>query len=240
MNAPFQSGRGILVEPPVDRKALLNESLRRRIISMELAPGATVDEVSLAEEFGLSRPPVREMMRELAAEGFLELEPNRPARVAAMSYQTLRGFFLAAPLVYVATTQLAASDATPAEIESLKAVQLQFRKAIADKDVVSRVFYNDQFHLEIGMMAHNAYLMPSLRRLLIDHARLGMTFYQDPPTPDMQQTLLQAVEQHDQIIDALERRDAEGAGDLVRAHMDLSRRRMTDYAVPEGLDVPLS
>lgn len=240
MNAPFQIGRGILAEASVDRKALLNESLRRRIISMELAPGATVDEVSLAEEFGLSRPPVREMMRELAAEGFLELEPNRPARVAAMSYQTLRGFFLASPLIYVATTQLAAANATPAEIESLKAVQLQFRQAIADCDVASRVFHNDRFHLEIGMMAHNAYLMPSLRRLLIDHARLGMTFYQDPPTPDMQQTLQAAVEQHDEIIEALERRDADGAGDLVRAHMDLSRRRMADYAVPEGLDVPLS
>lgn len=239
MNATVLNGLESLAPPP-DRKALLNDSLRRRIVSMELEPGSVVDEVSLADEFGLSRPPVRELMRQLAAEGFLELEPNRPARVTAMSYQTLRGFFLAAPLIYVATTQLAAVNATRKEIEALKQVQLRFRAAINDHDVSSRVFYNDQFHLEIGNMAHNAYLMPSLRRLLIDHARLGMTFYQDPPAPDMVETMDEAVRQHDEIIEAIERRDGETAGELVRAHWDLSRRRMADYALPEGLDISLS
>jgi DNA-binding GntR family transcriptional regulator len=207
---------------------------------MELEPGSVVDEVSLADEFGLSRPPVRELMRQLAAEGFLELEPNRPARVTAMSYQSLRGFFLAAPLIYVATTQLAAANATRKEIEALKDVQRQFRAAIDDHDVASRVFYNDQFHLEIGNMAHNAYLMPSLRRLLIDHARLGMTFYQDPPAPDMVETMDEAVRQHDEIIEAIERRDSDTAGELVRAHWELSRKRMADYALPDGLDISLS
>src|SRR5262252_4099914 len=84
--------------PSGDRKNVMAETLRRRIVSMELAPGAIVDELALAEEFGLSRPPVRELMRQMAAEGYLELEPNRPARVSPMSYQSLRSFFLAAPL----------------------------------------------------------------------------------------------------------------------------------------------
>ena len=100
----------------VDRKVTLGETLRRRIVSMELAPGAVVDEQQIAEEFGLSRPPVRELMRQLAAEGYLELEPNRPARVTSMDLQSLRTFFQAAPLIYIATTQLAATSATPAEI----------------------------------------------------------------------------------------------------------------------------
>lgn len=57
------------VEPSIDRKAVLGEALRRRILSMELAPGAVVDELALCDEFGLSRPPVRELMRQMAAEG---------------------------------------------------------------------------------------------------------------------------------------------------------------------------
>jgi DNA-binding GntR family transcriptional regulator len=130
----------------VDRKVLLNETLRRRITGMELAPGAVLDEVGLAEEFGLSRPPVRELMRQLAAEGYIELEANRPARVAAMSYQSMRSFFLAAPLIYVATTQLAAQHATAQEIAELKLIQAQFRTAIEQNDVVGRVHFNDQFH----------------------------------------------------------------------------------------------
>lgn len=227
------------LNPSTDRKVLLTETLRRRIVSMELPPGATIDEVSLSEEFGLSRPPVRELMRQMAAEGYIELEPNRPARVAPMSYQSLRSFFLAAPLIYVATTQLAAVNATPEDIATLKAVQARFRKAIEDNDVQARVLHNEQFHYEIGRMAHNNYLMPSLRRILIDHARLGKIFYRPPATTDMRHDLEQAVVQHDQIIEAIEKHDAQGAGELVRSHMELSRRRMAEYVVPEGMEVPL-
>lgn len=223
----------------VDRKVLLNETLRRRITGMELAPGAVLDEVGLAEEFGLSRPPVRELMRQLAAEGYIELEANRPARVAAMSYQSMRSFFLAAPLIYVATTQLAAQHATAQEIAELKLIQAQFRTAIEQNDVAGRVHFNDQFHHAIGKMAHNDYLMPSLRRLLIDHARMGQVFYRQPTGDDMRGNLDTAMHQHDQIIAAIERRDVQGAGELVKAHWELSRQRMTDYVVPTGMVLPL-
>ncbi|MFJ3056194.1 GntR family transcriptional regulator [Herbaspirillum sp. NPDC087042] len=225
--------------PSGDKKALLLETLQRRIVSMELAPGASLDEVALSEEFGLSRPPVRELMRQMAAEGYLELEPNRPARVAPMSYDSLRSFFLAAPLVYVATTQLAAHHGSAEEVERLKQIQTRFRIAIEEGDLQGRIVHNERFHYEIGRMARNSYLMPSLRRVLIDHARLGKVFYRNPSTPDMEKDLLTAVNQHDQIISAIEKRDANAAGELVRAHMELSRRRLSEYVVPEGLNIPL-
>lgn len=228
----------LLADAP-DRKTVLGETLRRRIVGMELAPGAVVDETALSEEFGLSRPPVRELLRQMAAEGYIELEANRAARVSSMNFQSLRNFFLAAPLIYIATTQLAAANATAEEINTLKQIQKRFRAAIKEHDVEKRVIYNDQFHLEIGKMAHNSYLMPSLRRLLIDHARLGKIFYRHPTTRDMQKDLDRAVEQHDQIIEAIERRDAEAAGGLVRTHLDLSRVRMSEYAAPQGVEVPL-
>lgn len=223
-----------------DRKALLSEALRRRILSMELAPGAVVDELALCDEFGLSRPPVRELLRQIAAEGYIELEANRAPRVAAMSHESLRAFFLAAPLVYIATTQLAATRATEAEIEELRRIQALFREAIEEQHVENRVIYNDEFHLEIGKMAHNDYLMPSLRRVLIDHARLGKIFYRHPTTVDMQKDLELACDQHDQIIEAIARHDTEAAGQLIREHMELSRRRMAEYAAPEGMEVSLA
>jgi len=223
-----------------DRKALLAEALRRRILSMELAPGAVVDELALCDEFGLSRPPVRELLRQIAAEGYIELEANRAPRVAAMSHESLRAFFLAAPLVYIATTQLAATRATEAEIAELRQIQARFRQAIEEQHVENRVIYNDEFHLEIGKMAHNDYLMPSLRRVLIDHARLGKIFYRHPTTVDMQKDLELACDQHDQIIEAIARHDTEAAGQLIREHMELSRRRMAEYAAPEGMEVSLA
>ena len=130
-----------------------------------------------------------------------------------MSHDSLHAFFLAAPLIYIATTQLAATHASEAEIETLKAIQEDFRKAIEEKHVENRVIHNDAFHLEIGRMAHNDYLMPSLRRLLIDHARLGKIFYRHPTTDDMQRDLELACDQHDQIVDAIQRRDPDAAAD---------------------------
>jgi DNA-binding GntR family transcriptional regulator len=227
-------------EPGGDRKGQLGEALRRRILSMELKPGAVVDELALSTEFGLSRPPVRELLRQMAAEGYLDLEPNRAARVSAMSHDSLRSFFQAAPLIYVATTQLAAAVASASDIAALRETQARFKQAIARNDIDGRVHYNDRFHLEIGKIAGNAYLMPSLRRLLLDHARLGKIFYRAGSPTDMQRDLSTAVDQHDLIIDAIERKDAQAAGELVRAHMELSRRRMAEYAMPAGLEVSIS
>jgi DNA-binding GntR family transcriptional regulator len=224
--------------PSQDRKTALGQALRHRILSMELAPGASLDEVALAEEFGLSRPPVRELMRQMAAEGYIELEANRAARVASMNYDSLRNYFLAAPLIYVATTKLAAMHANQPEIDGLKRIQERFRATVEGNVVDERVLQNDQFHYAIGKMAHNPYLLPSLCRLLIDHARLGKTFYQ-PRDERMEAELSEAVQQHEDIIDAIQRRDAEAAGEIVRAHVYLARRNMASYVAPEGVAVPI-
>ncbi|REF73098.1 GntR family transcriptional regulator [Paracoccus pantotrophus] len=220
----------------IDKKQVLALELRRRILLMEIAPGAVIDEQELAEEFGLSRPPVRELMRQMAGEGYIELEANRPARATSMSYHALRDFYLVAPMIYIASTRLAAENARPADIAKLRRIQDEFRAAVEGGDVDARIFANDAFHLEIGNIARNAYLLPSLRRLLIDHARIGRTYYRDDVSDKAE--LATAAAQHDQIIDAIERRDPETAGRIVQAHLELSRRNMAAYAVPEGMEIP--
>jgi len=219
-----------------DRKAALGDALRRRILTMQIAPGAVLDEVALSEEFGLSRPPVRELMRQMAGEGYIELEANRPARVTSMNYHSLRDFFLVAPMIYIATTKLAAEVASKADMDGLKAIQRQFRQAAIAGDVDGRIFSNNEFHLEIGKIARNDYLIPSLTRLLIDHGRIGRTFFRNDPAAREQLDV--AADQHDQIIDAIERHDPEEGGRLIRAHLDLSRRNMAAYAAPEGMEMP--
>lgn len=216
-----------------DRRQLLIAALRRRILTMQLAPGAVLDEYALAEEFGLSRPPVRELMRQMAGEGYIELEPNRPARVTGMGYRDLRDFFLFAPLCYVASTRLAAERRTEADLDRLRQIQSEFRTAIAAGDVEARVFLNDAFHLTIGEVAGNAYILPSLRRCLIDHARIAKSFYED--LPGLQPERDEAADQHDQIIAAIAARDPDAAEAIVRAHLDLSRANIARYATPEAM-----
>lgn len=218
-----------------DRKGILAETLVHRILTMQLEPGAVLDEVALSEEFGLPRPPVRELMRQMAGEGYVDLETNRAARVSIMSYQTLRDFLIVAPMIYVGTTKLAALNHNARDLEVLKQTQQKFRQAIADGHVENRVIFNHQFHLNIGKMAHNQYLLPSLKKLLIDHARIGKIFYRQNGDSRIQKGQETAARQHDQMIEAIEARDAGRAGDLVRAHLEVFRSDVALYAVPSGM-----
>lgn len=221
-----------------ERKKALRESLRRSVLVMSLRPGEDLDEAELSEKFELSRTPLREVFRELAGEGFLELRAGRGARVAEMSYATLRDFFLAAPLIYGAILRLAAENATAAQIEALKEAQDVFCAALRSGAPQERALANNRFHELTGEMAGNVYLLPSFRRLLIDHARIGMTFYK-PRNNEMAGNLAEASAQHDAIIAAIEARDSEEAARLALEHWNLSRGQIETFVMPEALDVAL-
>lgn len=220
------------------KKTVCVEDLRRKILTQELEPGVYLDETELAEEYGISRPPLRETLRQLAGEGYVVLHENRGAQVAPMTHKTLRNFFVAAPMIYAATTRLAAQNATPAQIAKLKQVQVSFRKAIADGVAADRALLNERFHSVIGEMADNEFLMPSLRRLLIDHTRIGMTFY-NPRQTQMTDTQAVAADQHDQFIALIEAGDADAAADLAVAHWELSRAQIENFVTPESIQIPL-
>ncbi len=220
------------------RKAALFAHLKRAIMTLELRPGADLDEATLSEEFSLSRTPLREVLRQLAGDGYVDLRENRGARVSEMSHTTLRDFFLAAPMIYGAVLQLAAANATKAQIEALKSAQVAFRGALRGGSGVDRALANSRFHEITGDMADNIYLLPSFQRLLIDHARISMTFY-SPQDNAMADNVSLAADQHDAIIAAIEARDEAAAGQLAIDHWNLSRNQIELFVMPAGLDLPL-
>ncbi len=212
--------------------------MRQMILTQVLAPGADLDEASLSARWNLSRTPLRDMLRQLAGEGYVEIRENRGARVAEMSHTTLRSFFQAAPMIYGAILRLAAENATPLQIAELKAAQAHFKDMLENGDVAARALANNRFHEVTGQMAANPYLLPSFQRLLIDHARISMTFY-GAAGPEAHSTRSKASAQHDQIIAAIEARDAKAAADLAVAHWNLSRDRIEQFVMPAGLDMAL-
>ncbi|RWO34869.1 MAG: GntR family transcriptional regulator [Mesorhizobium sp.] len=214
------------------------EDLRRRILTEKLEPGSYLDETEIAESYGMSRPPVRELLRQLAGEGYVVLHENRGAQVVPMNHKTLRNFFIAAPMVYAAIGRLAAQNATPPQIMRLKDTQLLFRAAIRDGDTEQRALTNERFHSIMGEMADNEFLMPSLKRLLIDHTRIGMTFY-SPRNADLAAQRATAVQQHDQFIELIDAGDAEGCAELSIAHWELSRAQIESFVAPATFFVPL-
>ena len=220
------------------KKATCLEALQKRILTQDLAPGSYLDETLIAEKYEISRPPLREILRQLAGEGYVVLHENRGAQVAPMTHKTLRNFFVAAPMIYAAVTRLAAEHATTAQIISLKECQWAFRQAIKNGNAAERAIGNERFHSIIGDMADNEFLIPSLRRLLIDHTRIGMTFY-DPRKADMACISATAADQHDQFIDLIEAGDAEAAANLAVAHWELSRAQIESFVTPPSIQYPL-
>lgn len=221
-----------------DKKAKLIEELRRDVLTLALEPGVDLDEASLAEKYGLSRTPLRDAFRELAGEGYVSIHQNRGARVADMSHRTLRDFFLAAPMIYSAVTQLAAENATSDQIAELKEAQEAFKAALRNGNAADRTMANTRFHVITGEMAGNVYLTPSLNRLLIDHARISMTFYQ-PRNSRMADNVVLASAQHEGIIRAIENGDAPRAAQLALDHWELSRGQIELFVMPTALDAGL-
>lgn len=221
-----------------DRKARAYVQLKREIMTLARTPGSDLDEVRLSEEFGLSRPPLREVLRQLAGEGYVEIKDNRSARVSEMSHKTLRDFFLAAPMIYSAVGRLAAQNATETQIQALREAQAVFRKALASGDVAERSYANARFHAIVGEMADNTFLLPSLHRLLIDHTRIGMTFCR-PRDRRMSDRLEKASAQHEAMIEAIESGDEEKVARLTIEHWNLSRRNIEMFVTPREMDLPL-
>jgi DNA-binding GntR family transcriptional regulator len=215
-------------------KTALYEKLKRQILTLELSPDHDLDEATLSEEYGISRTPVREVLRQLAGEGFVDIRENRGARVIPMNHATLRDFFLVAPMIYEAVGRLAVQNFTAAQMAQLQECQDRFRTAVQKRHPEVMVVENNRFHAIVGEMSGSTFLKPSLSKLLIDHARIGHTFFR-PSNEEMEADLAKSCQHHDEIIQAIARRDEVAVVHLTFEHWELSRVNMEMFIAPSRL-----
>lgn len=215
-------------------KQRLYDDLTRKILTMELEPGAALDETSLSEKYGMSRTPLREVFRQLAGEGYIHIRRNRGTFVSPMTYKGMQNFFATAPPIYALMGRLAAKNSQPFQVQRLREVQTNFRNALEENSVEGLTFWNVRFHFIIGEMADNQYLMPSLERLLIDQARIGQTFW-SARTEEMRQRIYKAADQHDKMIELIEAGEEEAVVTLTLEHWDLSSDQMEKFVRPNSL-----
>ena len=209
--------------------------LRRQILTMELSPSHPLDEASLCESFGLSRTPMREVLRQLSGEGYTQIRENKGAIVSPMDHKSMRNFFLSAPMIYAAISRLAAQSATAKQVDALADIQAKFKEEVARRSVDGMVYYNDRFHHQIGLMSDNPYLMPSLQRLLIDHARIGQTFW-TRKSHETAEKISTASEHHDAFVEVFAAGDEEEAVRLTLEHWELSHKYMDLFIHPQPLE----
>jgi DNA-binding GntR family transcriptional regulator len=214
---------------PAGRSRLtLAEELRLQladdIVRGLLAPGGALDETELARRFGVSRTPVREAIRQLAASGLVEVRAHRGAVVARPSEERLLGMFEAMAELEALCAGLAALRMTPAERSGLEAVHEELRTLIHGGDPQRYHEVNEAFHAAIYAGAHNAYLAE------MTHAtRSRVQPFRRAQFRNLGRLAKSHVE-HDCVVLAILRGDRDGAATAMREHIMLVCQEYEAYA----------
>ena len=147
----------------------ISQRLARDIVDGVLKPGAKLEEIVLAKRFRVSRSPVRDALRELAATGLIESQPRRGFSVATIDLAGLLDLFEAASEVEGLCAKLCALRAGMAEKKQIELVHNRARKAVLDGDADSYAELNESFHQSIYIGARNRNLQAlaaNLRRFI--------------------------------------------------------------------------
>lgn len=148
----------MLKRPPRTSAEDIRQQLAARIICGALAPGTPLDETGLAAEFSVSRTPIREALRLLAASGLIDQKPHAKALVAKPDEATLAGMFEVMGYLEALCAGLCAIAMTAAEREALDALHSGMAAIVREGDHLAYVDANEAFHTAIYDGAHNAYL----------------------------------------------------------------------------------
>ena len=143
------------------------EQLRQRIFRRELEPGSWIDELKIAEDFGISRTPLREALKVLAAEGLVTMKVRRGAYVTEMSEKDLRDVYHLLSLLESDAAGVVARTATPEQLQTLQRLHQELADAVNERE---RFFaLNEHFHLQLLEMADNRWriqMVGDLRKVM--------------------------------------------------------------------------
>jgi DNA-binding GntR family transcriptional regulator len=190
------------------------ELLRQRIFSRELAPGSWIDELRIAEELGISRTPLREALKVLAAEGLVTMKVRRGAYVTEVSEQDLREVYELLALLESDAAGVLCGRASAAELKELQLLHAELEAAATQGKTGRERFFelNEAFHRRMLEMAGNRWreqMVRDLRKVmkLNRHSSLLKTGRID-----------ESLREHRAILDALLGRDPQRAVEEVRLH----------------------
>ncbi|WP_373070979.1 GntR family transcriptional regulator [Gemmatimonas sp.] len=197
--------------------AVVCDELRMWIISGRLAPGSRLVEVALAEELGVSRGPVREAIRQLNREGFVELTPRRGASVASVAAsEALECYEVRIALEGVAAS-LAATRRSDADLDELEGVLDDGERLLVVGRWDALAQMNNNFHEALARASYNTELLVLMGQY---SKRIAWIF-----SRSAEQRGTAAWAEHAAIVAAIRDGDSARAEELARTHIDASRRQ---------------
>lgn len=207
---------GALRSAPISKRYLHDEvadRIRELIGTGELEPRARVNEMELAERFGISRTPMREAVKILATEGLLELLPNRGARVASISADETNEVVEVVAGLEGTAAELACRAITEEEIAEIAALHARMVAAWQAEDNVTYFTLNRAVHEALMAASRNATLQGIYATL---SGRIQRARYAAHKTPEQWR---RAVAEHEEMLRLLRARDGEALAALMRRHI---------------------
>lgn len=186
------------------------ELIRQRIYQRELKSGDWIDEMKLAEAFGISRTPLREALKVLAAEGLVTMKPRRGAYVTETSEKDMRDVYHLLALLESDAAATVARCATPEQLQQLHALHQSLLAAVDD---ANRFFQlNEQFHLQLLMLCDNRFLVQTVTdlRKVMKLNRHQSLFKQG--------RIQDSLQEHEVLMQQLLARDAEACRQAMLTH----------------------
>ena len=210
VSAPAEADGAFRVQSVADQVYAV---LRDRIARGTIERGSRLHQEELAQEFGVSRTPVREALRRLAAEGLVDLFANRGARVATATAEQLQSAYETRLVVEPGAARLAARRRVP---EALRRMRTAIRdEGRAGRSAEKHFKANRAFHLGLVRATGNPQIVEFMEHVWI--GRLGASLYEAPLDPD---GLRADHEAHRSIADAIEAGKADAAERLTRGHLE--------------------
>lgn len=190
------------------------ETIRDAIMTGALKPGEKVAEPDLAERFGISRTPIREAFRQLESEGYLTVIPRKGAVVTAFSPRDVEEFYAIKSILEGYAARRACEKLSVKDIEKLRTINDRLRHMADDGDVKHFFRIHNDFHELFLKAADNDKLYVLVTNLVRKFERLRYASLSLPGRMKI------SVEEHDKIIEAFLKRDADKAETLVRKNAE--------------------
>ena len=187
-------------------------TLTEEIISGALPPGAALEEIALAERFKVSRTPIRQALRELAARGMIELKPRKGGIVTSIGVDDLADMLEAMCELEALCCRICAERMSAVQKKQLELVHLQSQECVANGDDAGYLLLNKKFHNLICAGAHNRSLSET-----IDNLRDRLALFRAAQT-GVDKRLTVSHEEHEAIIAAILASDPEKAYLAMRNH----------------------
>lgn len=219
--------------PKRDRSVMdsAHESIKRKIVTLQVRPGERLDDIALAEELALSRTPVREALFRLGSEGLVTVGPRGGFLVRPLDLVDISQLFEAHIVVARAVARLLASRATEAEVRRLQETADAVHDAIATRSAAEISAANANLHRLEASFARNEHLRGLAWSIQDQGQRLAFLCFGGDSglNGDLSEHFARTCRDHDESIEAVRAGDADAAERIAARHVHLFRGRVVKF-----------